>query len=197
MATRSSAAPLPKPASAAPRDLDALLAEARAFSAEFPPFMASHLTMMLVALKRLGASEARLAEWFGIYRDVSGLVPMPPATLTAAYTLVVAFLMVSRLPVFSGKAARWRVEPEMVLTVFVAVVFAVAVLIGYPWHILSVGSVIYLLSLPLGWKSYRDQEREFVRQAGSPLAPVAPERASPYAAPTPPHDDDERPPRLN
>jgi CDP-diacylglycerol--serine O-phosphatidyltransferase len=154
-----------------------------------PPFAANFFT-------GVPAPAGAITVLLPIYLGFLG-VPMPPATLTAAYTLVVAFLMVSRLPVFSGKAARWRVEPEMVLPVFVAVVFAVAVLIGYPWHILSVGSVIYLLSLPLGWKSYRDQEREFVRQAGSPLAPVAPERASPYAAPTPPHDDDERPPRLN
>ena len=49
-------------------------------------------------------------------------VPMPPATLTAFYTVLIAFLMVSRLPVFSGKAARWRVPPEMVLPAFVAAV---------------------------------------------------------------------------
>ena len=57
--------------------------------------------------------------------------------LTAAYTLLIAFLMVSRLPVFSGKTVRMRVPPEMVLPVFVSVVFFIALLIGYPWHILS------------------------------------------------------------
>jgi len=41
-------------------------------------------------------------------------------------------------------------------------VLFVALLIAYPWQILSVGSVIYLLSLPLGWKSFRDQQRDFV-----------------------------------
>src|SRR5207248_857898 len=86
-------------------------------------------------------------------------LPEPPATLTAFYTLLVAFLMVSRLPVFSGKTVRMRVPPEMVLPVFVSVIFFIALLIGYPWYILSVGSVLYLLSLPLGWRSYRDQER--------------------------------------
>ncbi len=68
-------------------------------------------------------------------------VPMPPSTLTAFYTLLIAFLMVSRLPVFSGKTVKMRVPPEMVLPVFVSVVFFVALLIGYPWHILSAGSV--------------------------------------------------------
>ena len=81
------------------------------------------------------------------------------STLTALYTLLIAFLMVSRLPVFSGKTVRMRVPPEMVLPVFVSVIFFIALLIGYPWHILSVGSVLYLLSLPWGWKAYRDHER--------------------------------------
>ena len=83
-----------------------------------------------------------------IYLAFLGL-PRPPAVLTALYTLLIAFLMVSRLPVFSGKI-RMRVPPEMVLPVFVAVVFFIALLISYPWHILSAGSVLFLLSLPIG-----------------------------------------------
>src|SRR5439155_26308280 len=89
----------------------------------------------------------------------------PPATLTAIYTLLIAFLMVSRLPVVSGKTVRMRVPPEMVLPVFVSVIFFIALLIGYPWYILSTGSVLYLQSLPLGWKSYRDQERAAAQPA--------------------------------
>ena len=60
-------------------------------------------------------------------------VPKPPALLTAFYTLVIAFLMVSRLPVFSGKTMRMRVPPELVLPVFVSVIFFIALLVGYPW----------------------------------------------------------------
>src|SRR5947209_1793813 len=101
-----------------------------------------------------------------IYLAFLGL-PKPPAVITAAYTLLIGFLMVSRLPVFSGKTVRMRVPPEMVLPVFVSVVFFIALLIGYPWYILSIGLVLYLLSLPLGWKSYRDHERAAV-QASAP-----------------------------
>src|SRR5262249_52923178 len=49
--------------------------------------------------------------------------PKPPVILTALFTLAIAFLMISRLPVFSGKTVRMRVPPEMVLPVFVSVVF--------------------------------------------------------------------------
>src|SRR5438874_813026 len=125
-------------------------------------------------------------------------VPMPPATLTAFYTLLIGFLMVSRLPVFSGKTVRMRVPPEMVLPVFVSVVFRVALLIGYPWHILSAGSALYLLSLPAGWNSYRDHQRNAAAQGALPADaaasnPAAPPIVSPVSEP----DQHDRPARLN
>jgi CDP-diacylglycerol--serine O-phosphatidyltransferase len=129
-------------------------------------------------------------------------MPTPPAMLTALYTLLIAFLMVSRLPVFSGKTIRMRVPPEMVLPVFVAVVFFIALLISYPWYILSVCSVLYLLSLPAGWKSYRDHERKVAAHEAAP-ADVASSNPSsnpapaltPAAASEP--EQDNRPARLN
>jgi CDP-diacylglycerol--serine O-phosphatidyltransferase len=118
--------------------------------------------------------------------------------LTAGYTVLIAFLMVSRLPVFSGKTVRMRVPPEMVLPVFVSVVFFVALLIGYPWHILSTGSVLYLLSLPWGWKTYRDHERNAAAAQSAATAEAVPPSA-PAAAFSPAPDDaeGERPVRLN
>jgi CDP-diacylglycerol---serine O-phosphatidyltransferase len=131
-----------------------------------------------------------------IYLAFLGL-PRPPATLTALYTLLIAFLMVSRLPVFSGKTVRMRVPPEMVLPVFVSVVFFIALLIGYPWHILSAGSVLYLLSLPAGWKSYRDHERSAAAQAAAPAAAAPSNPPPPFAPPVADPDEDDRPARLN
>ncbi len=137
---------------------------------------------------------------------VTGLLPIylafldvwkMPAMLTACYTLVIAFLMVSRLPVFSGKTVRMRVPPEMVLPVFVCVIFFIALLIGYPWHILSIGSVLYLLSLPWGWKSYRDHKRVY-DAANAPAAAAAGSPPAPgFIAPTAEPEDDDRPERLH
>ena len=64
--------------------------------------------------------------------------------------------MVSPLPVFSGKRVGTRVPPEMVLPMFVLVVLFFALLIAYPWRVLSVGTMCYLASLPFGWVSYKD-----------------------------------------
>jgi CDP-diacylglycerol---serine O-phosphatidyltransferase len=126
----------------------------------------------------------------GVYRS--------PALLTAFYTLFIAFLMVSRLPVFSGKNVRMRVPPELVLPVFVGVVFFIALLIGYPWYILSIGSVLYLLSLPLGLKSYRDHARAAEAATAAAAASVT---APPPAASLPPSMSDatpeDRPERLH
>ncbi len=131
-----------------------------------------------------------------IYLAFLGL-PKPHPTLTALYTLLIAFLMVSRLPVFSGKTIRMRVPPEMVLPVFVSVIFFIALLIGYPWHILSAGSVLFLVSLPAGWKSYRDQQRAFDAQAAVPAAATPSNPASPFAATPGEAEQDNRPARLN
>ena len=131
-----------------------------------------------------------------IYLAFLGL-PQPPAMLTALYTLLIAFLMVSRLPVFSGKTVSMRVPPELVLPVFVSVIFFIALLIGYPWHILSAGSVLYLLSLPAGWKSYRDEARKAAAPAVTPPDVVTPDPAPPYSSAVSETDQDDRPTRLN
>jgi hypothetical protein len=53
-----------------------LIVKARKDSVEFPPFMANHLPMILVALDRLGAPVDRLESFFSTYRDIHGLVPI-------------------------------------------------------------------------------------------------------------------------
>src|SRR5712671_6569155 len=84
--------------------------------------------------------------------------------LTFFYTLAIALLMVSRLPVFSGKRVGKRVPPEMVLPVFVVVVLFFALLIAYPWEVMMAGTLCYLASLPFGWFAYRDYERKMAAE---------------------------------
>src|SRR5580693_10719386 len=68
------------------------------------------------------------------------------APVSFLYTLGIAFLMVSRLPVLSGKRVGKRVSPELVLPVFVAIVLFFVLLISYPWEVLATGTVIYLVT---------------------------------------------------
>ena len=152
-----------------------------------PPFAANFFT-------GVPAPAGAITVLLPIYLGFLGM-SQPPAMLTALYTLLIAILMISRLPVFSGKTVRMRVPPEMVLPVFVSVVFFIAVLISYPWYILSVGSLLYLLSLPVGWKSYRDQSRKLAESASA--TEPAPATAKPAFTRLPDQDSDDRPPRLN
>ncbi|MBV8925721.1 MAG: phosphatidylcholine/phosphatidylserine synthase [Bradyrhizobium sp.] len=154
-----------------------------------PPFASNYFTGVPAPAGAVTALLPVYLAFLGVFK--------PPALLTAVYTLLIAFLMVSRLPVFSGKSVRMRVPPELVLPAFVSVIFFIALLIGYPWHILSAGSLIYLLSLPLGWKSYRDQKRAY-ETANAPAPAAA--TAAPAPSLTSPVVDaaqEERPGRLH
>jgi CDP-diacylglycerol---serine O-phosphatidyltransferase len=116
-----------------------------------------------------------------------------PAVLALLYTLAIAGLMVSRLPVFSGKRVGKRVPPEMLLPVFVAIVLFFALLISYPWEVLSIGVLLYLASLPFGLVSYRNHERQAAEQgapATHPQAATTPVEPQPRTAEPPQVDDD-------
>ena len=102
--------------------------------------------------------------------------------------------MVSQLPVFSGKRVGKRVPPEMVLPLFVMVVLFFALLIAYPWWVLTVGTVCFLASLPLGWFSYREHQR---KDAMAAATAAAAERPAPNSPPPRPAENPERPARLN
>jgi CDP-diacylglycerol--serine O-phosphatidyltransferase len=108
-----------------------------------------------------------------IYLNFLGVPKFAPLTLV--YTVAMAFLMVSRVPVFSGKKFGKKLPPDMVLPVIILVVLFVALLIGYPWEVLSVGTVLYLASLPFGVRYYRQLAaawREAEGPAGSTDQPA-------------------------
>jgi CDP-diacylglycerol--serine O-phosphatidyltransferase len=116
---------------------------------------------------------------------------------TLFYTLVIALLMVSRLPVFSGKRVGTRVPPEMVGPLIVLRVLSIALLIAYPWILLSAGTLAYLVSLPFGWLSYRG----YVRRSRETMGETMSGR---ILAPPPvgegvvrPNNQADRPSRLN
>ena len=117
--------------------------------------------------------------------------------LTFFYTLAIALLMVSRLPVFSGKRIGKRVPPEFVLPVFVVVVLFFALLISYPWVVLSIGTAAYLVLLPLGWLSYREHQRQDAATLAAAQAPVTEAPPAPGFTQPASESDDDRPARLN
>jgi len=147
------------------------------------PAPAGAITVLLpIYVHFLGVPRIAFVNWFTFF-----------------YTLFIAFLMVSRLPVFSGKRVGKRVPPEMVMPVAVLVVLVIALLISYPWEVLTLGTLAYLAALPFGWVSYRRYE---ARSAGSATEASAGHAAAASAQAelglTPPRTgESERPSRLN
>jgi CDP-diacylglycerol--serine O-phosphatidyltransferase len=89
----------------------------------------------------------------------------------------------------------------MVLPVLVVVVLFVALLLSYPWEVLTLGTLIYLASLPIGFLAYRRYEQADAAgahakaealSAGEAARPGSRTNAPPSETP-----ETERPARLN
>jgi CDP-diacylglycerol--serine O-phosphatidyltransferase len=115
---------------------------------------------------------------------------------TFFYVLFIAMLMVSRLPVISGKRVGKRVAPEMVLPIFVIVVLFFALLVSFPWIVLSAGTALYLACLPLGWWWYQEYKRKDAANAAPSTDAAASDESGPLPGETA-RTADERPTRLN
>jgi len=90
-----------------------------------------------------------------------------------------------------------------VLPVFVMVVLFFALLISYPWVVLTTGTLCYLVSLPVGYLSYRRHERKDAAgaSAAASSAPAGAHARTQSEAPalSPGHGEHppDRPARLN
>ena len=78
----------------------------------------------------------------------------PFAKTIAVYEIIIASLMVSRVPTFSGKTFT-RVPREFYGPLLAALAVAMALLISYPWETLSVCALAYLVSIPVGVMRYQ------------------------------------------
>ncbi len=81
-----------------------------------------------------------------------------PGAIVALWVIFSGGLMVSRLPTLALKG--WRVEHRWVAPIFLLIVLAISALITNPWLTLSALTIIYLLSIPFGWISYRQRQRQ-------------------------------------
>jgi CDP-diacylglycerol--serine O-phosphatidyltransferase len=73
--------------------------------------------------------------------------------IVALYTVLVALLMVSRIPTLSGKRFGRRIPRDKVLPVLVVAVLLVALLLSYPFSFLAVTGLAYLAHIPFAWRA--------------------------------------------
>ncbi|WP_412033327.1 CDP-alcohol phosphatidyltransferase family protein [Mesorhizobium sp. CA8] len=82
-----------------------------------------------------------------------GLEPTRPAAFVGSgFTVLVAFLLVSRLPVYSGKSV--KIPGDRVLPVILGVLLYILLLMAYPWYTLTASVAGYLLFLPFSVRAY-------------------------------------------
>ncbi|MGH6762788.1 MAG: CDP-diacylglycerol--serine O-phosphatidyltransferase [Phyllobacterium sp.] len=101
------------------------------------------------------APAGAMAVLLPVYLGFLGMAPgRTTAFVFAAYTVVIAILMVSRLPVYSGKyGGRW-VQRDMVIPLILCVVLYAAFLMSFTWETLTLTTIAFLASLPLSARSW-------------------------------------------
>jgi CDP-diacylglycerol--serine O-phosphatidyltransferase len=104
------------------------------------------------------------------------------ALAASAYTVVVGLLLVSSLPVFSGKSSGSKVRGDIVMPLILVAVFYVLMLFTFTWQTMTATAIAYLAFLPFSVKLYarrlqRDRrERDVARGAlDETAAPGSPE----------------------
>ena len=71
-----------------------------------------------------------------------------------AYTLMVAFLMVSTIPTWAGKTAGDKMAREHPLVMLALAAGVLGLLYAYPFATMAAGTVLYLLTMPLGIRRF-------------------------------------------
>lgn len=77
-----------------------------------------------------------------------------------AYVVAIAFMMVSTVPTYSGKTLGKQVPRERVLPLFVGAVALVALVVSFPFAMLSLVVLVYLATIPVGVQRYRRLARD-------------------------------------
>lgn len=94
-------------------------------------------------------------------------VPHTPAVPVVAsiYVIVIAVLVVSRLPVFSGKDVAYAVRRDLVMPLILALVFYVLLLASFMWETLTLTAAAFIASLPFSMSAYARAERQHAAEA--------------------------------
>jgi CDP-diacylglycerol--serine O-phosphatidyltransferase len=81
------------------------------------------------------------------------------APVILIYVVGIAFLMVSTIPTYSGKTMGKYVPRQWVLPIFVLSVAAFGLLISFPWEMLSLITVVFLVTIPVSVMRYRKMDQ--------------------------------------
>ena len=92
------------------------------------------------------------------------------ALISCGYVILVAFLLISRLPVHSGKKFGITIKRDTAIPLIFGVVFYVLMLATYTWPTLALSAMAYLAFLPLSARAYARRAGLETRSAASSAA---------------------------
>jgi CDP-diacylglycerol--serine O-phosphatidyltransferase len=117
-----------------------------------------------------------------IFSFVVGEMGLRSPWLTAPVLIIVAGLMISRMPTYSLK--KFKVPHVWILPMMLIIGLFATGIVTMPWHTLSLTGIAYVVALPFGVLSYRRLERMAADLQGQSASPEAP--ADPSATDKPP-----------
>lgn len=97
-------------------------------------------------------------------------VPVVPygAVPVGIYLLFCAFLTISTVPMYAGKTLGAKVPRNWVAPIFISVTLAIALVVAYPFEMLSLIVIGYFAAIPLGIQKFRALERADREASGAP-----------------------------
>jgi CDP-diacylglycerol---serine O-phosphatidyltransferase len=105
------------------------------------------------------------------------------AVLVAFYTVFVGYMMVSNLPIFAAKTLGVAIPRTAVLPIFGGVVAFVALLVSYPFEVLTAMVIAYFAVIPFSIRAFKANERSDVATTTGKVASHAVESVSETAPP--------------
>lgn len=109
---------------------------------------------------------------FPIYLSFTGIDPGAPVLTaygSAAYLLVVGFLMASRIPTWSSKAIGLYIRRDLVVPVILVLVLYVALLLSFFWETISATTAAYFVAMGFSVRAFLKRSR----QQDAPVAAAA------------------------
>lgn len=89
-----------------------------------------------------------------VYIGILGFQPDAPyAYVTAIYTIGIAFLLISRVPVYSGKSAK-GIRRDLVVPLILLIAIYVLFLMSYTWQTMTLSAIAYLAFIPVSARMF-------------------------------------------
>ena len=108
-----------------------------------------------------------------LYLQGIGLPGMPDLRhlplVVSVYTMVMAGLLVSTIPTFSGKLLGERISREWVLFILVVATALVGLLVTFPFPMLAMATLIYLAMIPVSFRTYSRKKQQWDAENPAPI----------------------------